>query len=108
LFWDTMLMSRHPVVRLMDEWQPLFPGATQAVHWIYLVSLALVALTQVYAPRRLSPTQFLVILIFGVAPLVHQRLVVFWLLILPWLILPQWGRQQPAGAGQTDPNPPDL
>src|SRR5258708_18400146 len=79
LILDTLAMSRHPNVLAMDEWQPLFPGRIQAVHWIYLASLALVAVAQLSSRRRLTFAQFVVLAAFGVAPLFHQRLVIWWL-----------------------------
>jgi hypothetical protein len=91
---ETLRMGSHPNVRAMDEWQPLFSGPFGLGQSLYLGTLALVAVTQLLAPRRLTAAQWLIAVAFAAQPLPHQRMMVWWLLLVPWLLLPAW-----AGAG---------
>jgi hypothetical protein len=90
LFWQTLQMTRHPNVVAMDEWQPLAWSPSEGGFWFYLVSLLLLAGTQLFSPQWYSPTQLILILTFGIQPCLHQRMMVWWLMLVPWLILPHW------------------
>jgi hypothetical protein len=91
LFLYTVRLGRHPNIPFLDEWQPLnfglFPAGGTG---IYLATLVLLALTQLVSPRPFSATQVLLIAVFGVWPCFQQRMMAWWLPLVPWLALPLW------------------
>jgi hypothetical protein len=107
---ETLRMGSHPNVRAMDEWQPIAWDGFGLPQALYVGTLLLLAVTQLLSPRRFGPTQWLIILVFAPQPLFHQRMMVWWLLLVPWLVLPQWAD---GGAGRLarwlgDRSLPDL
>jgi hypothetical protein len=85
----TFQMSRNLNVNLMDEWQPISFLHPEAVTYIYLATLVLVLVTQILSRNWFSPVQLVLLIGLGVPPLFHRRMMVWWLLSLPWLIIPQ-------------------
>ncbi len=92
LYLNTLRMAGHYAVQTMDEWKPLSwgPGSATPWTWFYLVTLIIVAATWFLSPRRFSPTQLLLVLFFGLQPALRQRMLVWWLMVVPWVILPHW------------------
>jgi hypothetical protein len=91
IYETTLAMGRHPSVTAMDEWQSLFSARGVITWWIYLPAVALAVTAPVLSQRRPSATQVLVLLVFAVQPLLHQRMMVWWLMVVPWLVLPHVG-----------------
>jgi hypothetical protein len=59
----------------------------------------LVVLSQTFSRAVLSPTRVLLLLVFGIAPLFQERLMMWWVLLVPWIVLPLWrdfARSMPA------------
>lgn len=100
-FAHTLQMSAHPNVQAMDEWQPLRWGLDSGPMWFYLVTLALVGVAPWLARRFYSPTQVLLLLGFGMLPLLHQRGMVWWLAVVPVLVLPQFALMRQRRLAQT-------
>jgi hypothetical protein len=90
LYLHTLALARHPNIATLEEWQPLDFTMGPGGHWGYLASVVLLAVSQVLSPRPFTPTQVLLIVTFGVAPLLQQRMMIWWLTLLPWLVLPLW------------------
>jgi hypothetical protein len=90
IYLRTLEMANHPVVLVMDEWQPLAFTLGPGGHWSYLATLILVAGSLVYARTLPPPTAVLLLLFFALQPLWHQRALVWWLLLFPWVVLPLW------------------
>ncbi len=86
----TLQMARHPNVLTMDEWQPLDRSLSNPPFQIYLGSLIVVLGLPLFRRRWYSPRDTLLLLAFALPPLVHQRAMVWWLLFVPWLVLPQF------------------
>lgn len=87
---DVLLFAKSPNVLTMREWQPIEFSTGLGGHWSYLIALALVTLTQIASPHLYSPTQFLILLVFGVTPLFQERLMTWWTMLVPVLIAPMW------------------
>lgn len=84
----TLEMGRHPgLLTSVSEWQPL---ALSDWHWPFLISLAAACLTQYFSPRPFTPTQLLLLVIFGVGVACQMRMVIWWAMIVPWALVPHW------------------
>ena len=81
IFWNTWQMGSHPNVLAMDEWQPLALHFGAGGHWAYYATLALVLGVAVWQRRRYSVSSLLLILVFGLQPLRHQRFLLWWLMV---------------------------
>ncbi|MCC6417849.1 MAG: hypothetical protein IT429_06320 [Gemmataceae bacterium] len=91
LYLDVLQMARHPNIATMEEWQPLdFVLGGGGGHWGYLALLLLIGTSQALSPRGLAPTAMLLLATFGVLPLFQQRQMVWWIMLVPWLLLPLW------------------
>jgi hypothetical protein len=100
IFANTLQMAAHPNVLAMDEWQPLEFSAGAGGHWAYLATLLLAAVTLAASPRWFSPTTWIVLVLFAVQPLRHQRMLVWWLMLTPWLLMPYWAALAERRAGR--------
>ncbi len=87
---DVLAFAKNRNVLTMQEWQPLNFSAGGGGHWGYLVLLVVIALTQIVSPRIYAPTQLLILAVFGVAPLMQERLMTWWIMLVPVVILPMW------------------
>ncbi len=93
IYWRTIAMTNHPVVLLMDEWRPLSFSLGGGGHWSYLVTIVLLIGSLISARQWPAATAILLTLFFGLQPLLHQRALVWWLLLFPWVMLPLWVSQ---------------
>jgi hypothetical protein len=83
-------LARHPNIRTIAEWAPLDFSQPSGGHWTYLASLVALVLSQVISPRPLSLSRVCVLIPFALGPLYQQRMVVWWMLVWPWLLLELW------------------
>jgi hypothetical protein len=90
IFWNTIQMGRNPNVQDMREWYPLSFQETEALVWIYLLSVGLLAAAPLLSRRWYDPGALLLLVAFGAGPLLHVRLMVWWFMLVPWLLLPHW------------------
>ena len=88
LYFITWEMSRHPNVLLMEEWQPISLLHPNAATYIYMGTIVLLVVTQILSRDWFSPMQWILLLGLGIQPLFHQRMMVWWLMLIPWLMLP--------------------
>lgn len=114
IYSEALALSRHPNVLMMDEWQPLQFTLGMGGHWAYAVTLLIVIGGVVLHRRWFTPTQTLLLAFLVWQPLVHQRMMVWWLMACPWIALPHyagwwtaWRKQQetPAEPEAEDPFP---
>jgi hypothetical protein len=75
-------------LKLLLEWHPLNFAAGGPLPFWYLVSMAGLVAAQAVSPRPFTPTQLLLALTFGVAPLIQQRMLTWWLPVALWVALP--------------------
>jgi hypothetical protein len=90
IYLETLRMTSHPNVVAMDEWQPLRFHLGGGGHWAYLATLVLLAGTQFGCRRWFSATIVIFIIVFGVPPVLRQRMLIWWLMLAPWLIVRFW------------------
>jgi len=84
----TWEMGRHPNVVLMDEWQPLSWTRLNAPLAIYIGTIVILIGAQLLSRKWYSPVQLVLIVGLGAQPIFHQRMIVWWLMVVPWLALP--------------------
>ncbi len=84
IFLETVELARNPNMATTREWSPLAFSLSWGWHVHYLVSVALLAAVLGVSPRRPSALEALLLLL-GVAPLVQQRWLVWWFLVVPWI-----------------------
>jgi hypothetical protein len=87
IYWNTLRMATHAGVTAMDEWQPLHFRWGSGGHWSYLATVALLLLVLCFSLKRCTPSTVVLILLFGIQPLYHQRALVWWLMLTPWLLM---------------------
>ncbi len=90
LIVDTLLFSQLPNVPAMDEWKPLELSRGYGNHWTYGGTVLLTIVSLMIGSRLLSPTALLLCISFGVMPLKSARMLIWWYLLLPWIVLPAW------------------
>jgi hypothetical protein len=90
IYANTLSMARNPNVLAMDEWQPLPLRLGAGGQWAFLATLVLLAGTRFLSRQRLSWTVLLLTLIFAGQALLRQRLVVWWLVLCPWIAVRHW------------------
>jgi len=90
LYIDVIRFSGHPNLRTMAEWQPLDFTQARGGHWEYLATVAVVLATPLATRRLLSPTQWLLVIMFGVWPIFQQRAMIWWAPLVPWIVAPHW------------------
>jgi hypothetical protein len=92
LFLYTLQFSRHPNISSLEEWKPLSFTREFGSHWTYLASLFVLIATHLISRRWPTPTAILLIASFGAAPLLQRRMALWWMLLVPWLLLPLWAQ----------------
>ena len=97
LFARTFQVTRDPaLLGFVSEWQPLTfwrvddDGRTDWRALPLLVSLAALTATQLASPRRFSATQVLVVASFGLACALQTRMLIWWGMLAPWVMVPHW------------------
>jgi hypothetical protein len=99
IFGQVLAMARHPVVRLQDEWQPLI-GQRGGGLWMYAAFAVLLVATQVRCTRWFSSTSLVLIVVFALQPLWHQRMFTWWLMVAPWVMAAYWPDCKPGWFGR--------
>jgi hypothetical protein len=98
LFVRSWELANHPNIRFMEEWKPL-PLKTTAGYTFLATLLALAPLLR-WSPRRFTSLQILLLLGFGWQTLAHTRVLVWWIMVYVWVVLPHvyalWQRWAPA------------
>lgn len=105
LLMHTLALSQHPNIADMDEWKRITYDSPWGI--AFAVSLGLIAVTQLLrllpaigdqqapltasSPGRLFPlTHWLLLIGFGVQTYMHQRMMPWWVLLVPWILAPHW------------------
>jgi hypothetical protein len=89
LLAEAFTSIKNPNLWALDPWQPVDFSKPAGMPWVYFATLVTLFLAQLAVSRPYTPTALVVILSFGFWPLVQQRGLAFWWLIVPWLLVPQ-------------------
>ncbi len=90
LYVNVLRFGGHPNLRTMAEWQPLDFTQLRGGHWAYLATIVLIAVTPIATRRMYPPAQLLLVLAFAIWPLLQQRMMAWWLPLVPWIVAPHW------------------
>lgn len=90
IFREVLQFARNPNVATLGEWQPLDFSFAPGGHRLYAAVLLLLLTSQIVSPRSLTAGQMLLVVTFGVFPLIQQRMLVWWAMLAVWMILPLW------------------
>ena len=102
----TLELSSHPtLVGGVSEWRPLMFEWSAGWHWVFLLSLAAVGLTQLASPRPFPTGHTFLLLAFGLGVALQTRFVIWWAMLVPFVLVPRWAELlagwragRPAGA----------
>jgi hypothetical protein len=86
LLLNSYRLSQNPNIATMEEWKPL--PLHSAVHVVFFASVVLLAIVLRLSPRRFSPTEVLLLAGFGLQSVAHARMVVWWIMVYAWVIVP--------------------
>jgi hypothetical protein len=97
LYSRTMQFATHPSLQGgVGEWKPLAfiwgwgRDSDTGLHWIFIGTLVVIAMTQLATPRAIPPDRLIVLLMFGMGLALQQRFAIWWAMIVPWVLVPQW------------------
>lgn len=90
IYADALAVAAHPNVRAMDEWKPLSFHLATGWHLLYLLLVIALALTQLSSRRWFALDTLIFLALFGLPPLLHQRMMIWWVMIGPWLAVRYW------------------
>ncbi len=86
LYLEVWRLSNHPNIRFLEEWKPLPLKSIQG--GAFLVSVAFLLPLLWWSKARLTGTQAILVLAFGVQTLLHARVLVWWIMVVAWVVLP--------------------
>jgi hypothetical protein len=92
IFQKTFAMASHPNVRAMDEWQPIYSQFAKGALITFGLCVLLILATFLATGRSFRPETWVPIVLFGIQPVLHQRTLVWFMTVTPWLMLPYYGR----------------
>lgn len=75
-------------LKTLQEWQPITAGVNVPSLVVYGGLWAVVLVCQLLSRRWVRPVHYLVLAVFGLAPLLQQRMVTWWLLASVWVMMP--------------------
>jgi hypothetical protein len=90
IYFDVIRFAGHPNLRTMAEWQPLDFTQSRGGHWTYLATVVLVVVTPLATRRMYTATQLLLVFAFAIWPVFQQRMMAWWVPLVPWIIAPLW------------------
>jgi hypothetical protein len=97
LYSRTMQFASHPSLQGgVGEWKPLAfvwgwgTDSDAGLHWIFIASLLVLVATQLASRLPMKPHRLAVLLLFGLGISLQQRFAIWWAVIVPWVLMPQW------------------
>jgi hypothetical protein len=84
LLWQVWRLANHPNIRFLEEWKPL--PWREAAGIVFLSSVVVLAVVLLASPKRLSPTEGLLLLFFGWQTVAHARGFIWWAMVCPWVL----------------------
>jgi hypothetical protein len=81
---------QNPNAKMLSDFQPLDFSLSPGGHWAYMIILGTLLVSQLLSRRPMSLLDLFLLVTFGVAPLFHQRMLVWWGLLAIWIAMPLW------------------
>jgi hypothetical protein len=98
---DVVRFGQLPVLQLIKEWGPfaltLSPNNVNA--WAFVASAVVALATARLSPRRFTPAEAALLLLFGIGTWFAQRLFPFWMTACVVALLPHWRAMLDRAAG---------
>ncbi|QEL13253.1 hypothetical protein [Limnoglobus roseus] len=89
LYSRTFEMTRHPsLITAVGEWQPMSFTMGRGWHWPFLGSLAVLAVAVLLSRQALPYGRLFTLFLFGVGVCVQNRMVIWWAMVVPWVLVP--------------------
>lgn len=108
LYWHVLTFGGNPTVRTFDEFQPLNFTLGPLALAMYLLAAVLLAGSWLAARRPPSATTFVLVLLFGIIPLLQRRMLVWWMPLVPLLACPAWASLMSRGGEAELPGKPNF
>ncbi|WP_145244466.1 hypothetical protein [Urbifossiella limnaea] len=112
LFKRTLELSSHPtLIGGVSEWRPLGFEWAAGWHWVFMLSLVAIGLTQLAAPRAFPTGHTFLLLAFGLGVSLQTRFVIWWAMLVPFVLVPRWAEliaEWRAGRPAAEPAVPSL
>lgn len=112
LYPRTLRFATHPSLQGgVGEWKPLsfFWGwgrdSDAGLHWVFIGSLLVIAFTQLASRRVIPADRLALLLMFGAGLALQQRFAIWWAMIVPWVLVPQWTELAGSWPGKWTPKP---
>ena len=91
LYERAAALGSNPVLlTAITEWQPLVFSWEKGWHWVFMISLVGIGLTQLFCREPIPPRQMITLLLFAVAVSLQNRFVIWWAMLVPWILVPRW------------------
>jgi hypothetical protein len=97
LYARTLQFAAHPSLEGgVGEWKPLAfhwgwgQDSDAGLHWIFIASLLILVLTQLASTKAIPPHRLIVLVLFGLGLAIQQRFAIWWAMLVPWVLVPQW------------------
>ena len=93
----TLQFAAHPSLQGgVGEWKPLAflwgwgHDSDAGLHWIFIASLTVIVMTQLASTKAIPPHRLIVLVLFGLGLSLQQRFAIWWAMLVPWVLVPQW------------------
>lgn len=87
----TLALGNHPsLLTAVGEWKSLTFEWAPGWHWILLLSLIVIAATVTTSRRSVPPAHVLILILFGIGAGLQTRMVIWWAMLVPWVLIPHW------------------
>ncbi|MBI1914037.1 MAG: hypothetical protein HYS12_04775 [Planctomycetes bacterium] len=90
LYADLWQLARDPNTATLNGWQSVDFRLGLWMHWLFLVPLILLIVSQALSPRPLTVAQVLLAVGFALAACVWRGMLAWWVAIAHWLALSEW------------------
>lgn len=88
IYLNVLSFGGNANLKTLQEWQPLWAGANGPSFAVFAALWVSIVAVHLLARARLRPVNYLALALFGLAPLVQQRLNTWWLLVGVWTLTP--------------------
>lgn len=88
IYLNVLSFGGNPNLKTLQEWQPLWAGSNVPSFVVYAALWVPIVALHLLARARLRAVHYLALALFGLAPLVQQRLNTWWLVVGVWTLTP--------------------
>jgi hypothetical protein len=100
LLWQIAGFGQHAALASISEWRPLVPASLTGVLMIVSVGLTLALAWR--GERKWQTHELLLLVVFGLATLPAIRMLAWWAVVWPWVVLPHAFRSRRAACNKIE------